>query len=206
MTEQTHEAAIREVWNLFKEADRQMAKTDWQMAETGRRMAETDRQMAETNREISRLYGLFTSQWGKLIEALVKPDSIRLFQERGIQVSQVYQRAKSQRNGRSMEIDLILENSTEVVLLEVKSTLKVQDVRDFLKKLDQLLLFFPRYRGYRVYGGVAGLEIAEGADRFAYRRGLFVLGVMGEGVMGIMNDAAFRPRDFGREVEAVPPG
>lgn len=181
MTEQTqtHDEAIREIWQLFKETD-----------------ARLDRRFAKTDEKIKELSAMFTSQWGKMIEAMVEPDAIRLFQERGIPVRRTYQRVKSQRNGRHMEIDLILENDADVVVIEAKSTLRVQDVRDFLDRMDEFLLFFPRYRDYRVYGGVAGLDIVEHADRFAYRQGLFVLTIAREGLVEILNDAAFKPKNF----------
>jgi len=47
-----------------------------------------------------------------------------------------------------------------------------------------------------VYGGVAGMDIVEEADKYAYRRGLFVLGMTGEGIARIMNDQKFTPKDF----------
>jgi hypothetical protein len=97
-----------------------------------------------------------------------------------------------------MEVDLLLENSHEVVVIEAKSTLRISNVQDFLeKKMNQFLEFFPRYQGYRIYGGVEGLDIVEEADRYAYRRGLFVLSAAGDGVAQIKNDADFRPRNFG---------
>jgi len=141
MTEETLEKAVAEIWKLFKETDARME----------RRSRETEKKFQETRDEIKKATALFTSQWGRLIEALVKPDAVRLFQERGIQISRVFQRAKSQQNGRNMEIDLLLDNDDAVVVLEVKSTLRVKDVQHFVKKLDEFLTFFPRYREYRVY-------------------------------------------------------
>lgn len=192
MTEQaqTHDEAIREIWQLFKgmgtRLDRRFAETD----------ARLDRRFAETDEKIKELSAMFTSQWGKMIEAMVEPDAIRLFQERGIPVQRTYQRLKSRRDGRHMEIDLVLENDADMVVIEAKSTLGVQDVRDFLDRMDEFLLFFPRCRDYRVYGGVAGMDIVEHADRFAYRQGLFVLAVAGEGLVKILNDAVFKPKNF----------
>ncbi|MFN8455223.1 MAG: DUF3782 domain-containing protein [Anaerolineae bacterium] len=182
MAEPTWQEAVAEVWQLFKETDA--------------KFKETDAKFKETDKKINQLSGLFSSQWGKLLEALVQPAALRLFQERGIQVHYVYQRVKSQLDGETLELDLLLENSTEVVVLEIKSTLKVSDVTDFLADVNQFLHFFPRYRSYRVYAGVAGLSIEEEADRYAYRQGLFVLGLTGEGVVQIKNGLDFRPRNF----------
>ena len=103
----------------------------------------------------------------------------------------------SQINGRTMELDLLLETGDDVVVVEVKSTLKVADVQEFLVDLDQFLDFFPQHRDKLIYGAVAGLTIDEYADRYAYRQGLFVLSVTGDGLVRILNNDQFRPTDFG---------
>ena len=93
MTTSTNEAAIAEIWQLFRETD---AKFE-----------ETDRQINETNAQLRRLEGLFGNQWGRLIEALVQPGVLKLFQQRGHDVRRLFQRSRAQRNGESMEIDII---------------------------------------------------------------------------------------------------
>ena len=90
---------------------------------------------------------------------------------------------------------------TQIIVVEVKTTLTVDDVREFLEALDSFLDFFPRYKGCTIYGAVAGVHIAEKADRFAYKSGLFVLGLGKEGLVRIQNDDKFKPRDFRRELE-----
>ncbi len=223
----TNEEAIAEVWQLFRETaarfketdaqmdkrsaetdarmDKRSAETDARFKETDARMdkrfAETDARMdkrsAETNKKIDKLAGTFGQQWGRLIEALVRPDSIRLFQQRGIQIEFVTPRMKRERGRDTMEIDLLLLNKDELVIIEVKSTLKVDHVQDFLKDLAEFKHFFPEYQAYRVYGAVAGLEIVGQADKMAYRQGLFVLAVTGQDLVEIRNDSKFKPKDFG---------
>lgn len=194
MTEQTLEQSVNEIWKLFKETD---ARLDQRFQETDQRFRETDRQFKETDAKLRRLEGLFGNQWGKLMEALVQPSVLSLFQARGHDVRRLHQRSKAQRNGDHMEIDLILENSVEVMVVEVKTTLTVEAVSEFLDDLHQFLDFFPLYRGYRLYGVVAGLEVSADVARYAYRRGLFVLRITGEGMVQIDNDDHFQPRDFG---------
>ncbi|MBC8230347.1 hypothetical protein H8E77_12440 [bacterium] len=48
---------------------------------------------------------------------------------------------------------------------------------------------------------MAGIQIEEGADRFAYRRGLFVLAGSGEGMIKILNDLKFNPQNFGDGIQ-----
>ncbi len=193
----------------FQETDERLAKqsleTDRRFQETDERLAkqsqETDERLAKqskkTDKKMREVMGLFTSQWGKMMEALVKPDALRLFQERGIQVNYCMRRVEARVGGRNMEIDLLLENGQEVIVLEVKTILKGDDVKEFMaEELGEFLTFFPRYRSYKVYGGVAALDVDEGVDKYAYRNGLFVL-MVGGGVVQIKNDDKFIPKNFG---------
>ena len=158
------ELTKEDIFRMFAETDRRLDK----------RFEENDRRFRETDKAIKELATLFTGQWGKLIEALVKPSALKLFQERGVNVTETYQRVESYRNGSQMEIDILLANGQEAVVIEVKTTLNVADVRTFLDDLARFTFFFPRYKGLKLYGGMAGRQIEEGADRFAYRHGLFV--------------------------------
>jgi hypothetical protein len=64
-----------------------------------------------------------------------------------------------------------------------------------LDRLPNFFKFFEEYRGRTLYGGVAGLSIDSGVDRFAYRKGLFVLAQSGENVR-VLNDEKFRPKPY----------
>jgi len=190
-----HEKAIQEIWALFRETDREFKAMS---QKTDKRFRETDKQFKETDKKINKLAGLFDGQWGKLMEALVEGSVLKLFQDRGVGVYQVFQRARSHRNGRHMEVDLLMVNDDEVVVVEVKTTLKPEYVREFAEKLtERFPEFFPRYAGLKIYGAVAGLRIVQGADLFAERQGLFVLKVGGEGMTRILNKEDFDPRNFG---------
>ena len=175
---------FREVKELFKE--------------TAQGFKEIEQRFKETDPKIRELNDLFTSQWGKLIEALIAPGSARIFQERGIGVTGYRPRDMQQRDGEQMEVDLLLKNDDAVVVIEVKTTLKVGHVREFLDRLNRFEEFFTEYKGRRVYAAVAGVSIDEGADRFAYQRGLFVIGVGSDNTVRMLNDLKFKPKDFSR--------
>ena len=184
MSAQEVEKSIREIWELFKDTDR--------------RMKETDREIKETRRTVERVnesVAALTGKWGKFVEGLIVPAVERLFKERGIEVDKVSQRVRARKNGRNLEVDIMAINGETVVLIEVKSTLKVADVEEHLQRLTEFKLFFPEYQERRVYGAVAGIVMDEGADRYAYRNGLFVIGEKGETVK-ILNDEKFRPKVF----------
>ena len=166
--------------------------------ETKQRFKEIAQQFKETGQQIKELKNLFTNQWGRLIEALVEPGIITLFQQRGINVKKRQPRAQGKRKGKHMEIDLILKNKAEkvAVIVEVKTTLRSEDVAKFLNKFDAFLDYFPKYKGYTIYGAVAGIQIDKTVSIFAYRQGLFVLGLGNEGLIRMLNDENFKPTIF----------
>jgi len=204
VTQAEIDQAVESIWTLFRETDRQFKEADRRLdqlfKETDQRL---DRRFEETRQEIATLSAemraaenRFTGQWGRLMEALVKLGVARLFRDRGIPVSQTLRRLESRRGGEEMEIDLLLVDGDAIVVVEVKSTLRVEDVRDLLDDLATFADFFPQYRGYRLYGAVAALAMEEEADRYAYRQGLFVLTLGREGLVTLLNDEKFRPLDF----------
>ena len=191
---QEYERNIQEIWALFRETRESISAIS---RETRERAREIDERFKETDKKINKVAGLFDSQWGKLMESLAEGGILKLFQERGIDVYQIYQRAKSRRNGRHLEIDLLLVNDTDVVAVEVKTILKADHVRDFLEDMAEFPEFFHHHRDSKIYGAVAALRMEQKSDRFAQKQGLFVIKVGGEGMTEILNDSGFRAKDFG---------
>jgi RecB family endonuclease NucS len=102
---------------------------------------------------------------------------------------------KKRLNGQTLEIDVLVTNENHVLVVEVKSSLGVNDVKDLMDDLRRFREFFPEYAQKQLYGAVAGIEIEEGADKYAYRQGLFVLAQAGEAV-SILNNPDFEPRNW----------
>ena len=189
-------AYLQEVGKRLDQIGEEIKELRESLREQGR---ETDRRLREeserTEEKIRELANLFTTQWGKLVEALVEPGAVNLFRERGIKVRRSARRIEVEdEQGRKIaEYDIFLENDEEVVIIEVKTTVKKEDVDEFLEKLRGFKDLNPKYRDYRVYGAVAGITFEEGVDRYAYRQGLFVLRSEG-GIIRIANNPNFKPR------------
>jgi hypothetical protein len=180
-----------------KETDRQFKETDRQFKETDRQFKETDRQFKETDKRIRDLNNLFTTQWGKLMEALIEPSCLKLFKDRKIDIKRSYTNVKiEQDNGEKTEFDIVLANGREVVIIEVKTTMTVEKVKEFIEKMQNIREWFPDYTDKTIYAGIAGVRYEENSDRYAYRQGLFVLKNAGEGIITIANSPDFNPKPF----------
>lgn len=168
------------------------AELDRKLAEIAERDA---KRAAEMDRHLAHLEGLHGIQFGRLVEAIVAPSCLKLFQERGIQVTETMRRVTKMVEGEQLEVDVLLVNATEVVAVEVKSAFRVRDVQDALDDLARFRRGFTGYAKHRLYGGVAALEYLEESSRYAARKGLFVLNFTG-GLMAIANPLNFRPKNF----------
>ncbi len=183
------------------EDERRKAEDERRKAEDERRKQEADRTMEELKQGIAKLektvertskaVDSLTTRWGRFVEELVEPAVIKLFQAKGIDVKEVYPRARSKRYATPMEIDILAVDETELVIVECKSRLSKDDVDEFLEKLPQFKLAFPHFQNFKAYGAVAGIEINEGIDRYAYKKGLFVIKPSGDTV-AIINDDSFK--------------
>lgn len=149
---------------------------------------DTDRKLKEVTAAIGRL----GNRLGEFVEEMVRPAVVRVFQERGIAVHQVSRDVYVERVGDAMEIDLLVVNGQDAILVEVKSELKTDDVKEHVSRLQRFKKLCPQYASFRVMGAVAGMVVPEDSAWFAYRQGLFVLAQSGETV-AIRNDAAFQP-------------
>ncbi|MDE0151257.1 MAG: hypothetical protein OXK80_02010 [Bdellovibrionales bacterium] len=202
------EKEIAEIWKLFRETDRKMQETSREVKETSREMKEgfqkmressqeTDRQMKETDRRLEKLDQLFNGQWGKLMESLVKGDLIKLLQKRGIEVHYILRDEERQGTWkeRQWEFDIVAVNGKELVVVEVKTTLKTKDVDHFIKKLKIFTKLRPRYKNSKIYGAVAYLKANADSDKYAEKKKLFVIRATGSSA-SITNAKNFKPRNF----------
>lgn len=188
---------FEKVWQMFQETDRRFKETDRQFKETDRQFKETDRQFKETDKRLQKLNNLFTTQWGKLMESLIEPSCLKLFRERGIDIKKSYSNVKiEQENGFGNEFDIVLANGKEVVFIEVKTTMTVEKVNEFLEKLTRIRTWFPEYKDKTIYAAIAGVRYEESSDKYGYRKGLFVLTNTGEGIIKIANNKDFKPTTF----------
>ncbi len=197
-----------------QEADRRMEEMDRLFRESkqedDRRKQEADRQtqdvkdyIKQTSREVRQLKNMFSNKWGELVESLVSGSLLKILKERNIKVTGLgynmdisYTLPSGQK--KQCEIDIIARNGEEIVAVEVKSTLGVDEVNRFLETLKQFTLFFPEYKGRKIYGAVAYLKLYQEAHLYAMRKGLFVIKATGDSAH-ITNPREFKPLDFSPE-------
>ena len=120
------------------------AETDWRMearieAQNKRReenSLKTEAAIRKLGKEGSRLRDLFESQWSRLLKALVDGKLVHLLRQRQIPVNHASSNvAGVSADGQAYEFDILAVNDDAVVVVEVKSRLQSDDVREFVNEL-----------------------------------------------------------------------
>jgi len=176
---------VEEIWKLF-------SATDIKFQESERLLTE---KFQETDKKIKELSYLFTTQWSKLVESLVEGDLIRLLNERGIKVQRTLTNVEGQYEGMNYEFDIIAVDGETIVIVEVKTTLRPNDVKKFIDKLKNAKTWMHEYKTMNVIGAVAYIKLAGGSKIMAITKGLFAIRATGNSA-AIVNKSEFKPRCF----------
>ena len=180
------------VLKMFRRTSRMIRGIAKRQEETDRIVKENAKQMKETEKKISAL----GSRVGEIVENMVGGDIVGQFQALGIAIHS-HSRDKTfgtRGTNESGQIDVFLENGDLVILIEVKTKLTDDDVRDHIERLE-------KYRRYgndkrRILGAVAGAVASKEVIDFAHKRGLFVIVQSGEAVKIIPTPEGFVAKEW----------
>jgi hypothetical protein len=193
-----------EVWQLLGELIQSQKETDRRFQESDRRFQETeqflkeqsqktDQQIRTINQQLNEQLGKLGNRLGEFVEWQVRPAAVRLFKERGIDVTELSSDLSVQKGDEGLEIDLLVVNGSEAIAIEVKSKLTQADVDEHLERLDKFKKLLPRYQNLKILGAVAAMVTPSEVARYAYRQGLFVITQSGDNLV-ILNDQKFKPK------------
>jgi hypothetical protein len=175
------------------ETDRILKELSAEIKETSREIKEVQKETAREIKAVNTSIGRLSNRLGEFVEEAVRPSAVRLFRERGIDIHEVQQSITAKRDGEQLEIDLLVVNNENVVVIECKSNLSVEDVNDHLERLEKVKRLLPRYNNCKVLGAVAGMVIPDNVATYAIKKGLYVIGQNGDH-LELRNEQSFTPK------------
>jgi hypothetical protein len=187
---------FEQVWAALQETDRQMKETDQQMKETDRQMKETDRFIRElrdngkeTDRRIKELQksmGDMGNRFGELAEHLVIPNIVQKFNALNYHFKDTAKERKfynPETGCVEAEFDILLENSTYSIGVEVKTKPTEKDVMEHIKRLEFLRSYKDKEGDNReIRGAIAGAIMPKHVRQAALGTGLYVIEQSGDTV------------------------
>ncbi|MDR1430187.1 MAG: hypothetical protein LBI85_07830, partial [Spirochaetaceae bacterium] len=140
--------------------------------------------------------GELGNRFGELAECLVTPNLVEKFRALGYAFTKAGPELEifDARGKTLTEVDLWLENGEFAMAVEVKSYLRVQDIREHLKRMELLRRYADdRKDRRRLLGAAAGAIVRKPARDYAEKNGLYVIEQSGDTVKIEMPED-FRPR------------
>jgi hypothetical protein len=154
---------------------------------------ETSRQI----RELGKQLGGLGEKFGGFTEGMALPSMRKILEQRfGMEATSV--RSRVRRNGHSMELDVLAYShlrTDRVYIVEIKSHLREEGLRQMLRKLREFPEFFPEHAGKKVYGILAAVDVPDELRERVLKEGIY-LAIIHDDEFEIRVPEGFQPRAF----------
>jgi hypothetical protein len=162
-------AAIRENQQAHKETVKALKES----------IRETQKAVKETQKNI----GGLNNSLGSIVERIMTTGLPRKFKPLGFSFDKVTTIKWAAEGNIYAEIDGLLENGTQAMAVEVKTTLRQSDIDDHLLRMEKIRKYANKRGDRRQFmGAMAAINTDKSAKDYALKNGLFVIEPKGEDV------------------------
>ncbi|MDR1385497.1 MAG: hypothetical protein LBJ67_16860 [Planctomycetaceae bacterium] len=188
-------ATFESVWAIMQENALQLQELKQQMQETDRQMQKTDKQISELSKQMGGLHNSF----GELAEHLVVPSIVERFNELGYHFERACANDSDidkQTQKTLTEIDVLLQNGTAIVAVEVKTKPKEKDISHHIERLEILRQYMIEKNDNRkIIGAIAGAVFFDEIKEATIEAGMYVITQSGD-TMKIEVPQNFKPKEW----------
>ena len=192
---------MQETNQRMQETDRLIKENAERQKETDRLIKETDQQMKETARQMKitdKKFGELSNRFGELAEHLVIPNIKEKFNALGFTFVQASEniRITDLEDNCLAEIDILLENGSIVMVLEIKSKPSYDDVADHIKRMEIMRRDADARNDKRMLqGAVAGAIMTSEVRKHIQKNGFYAIEQTGDTVK-INTPEGFKARQW----------
>jgi hypothetical protein len=185
----------------FAEMKQSSAETDRQLKEA---RAETDRQLKETFAEMKKIVDRTSRQVGELGGSIGRMTEEMFSAKLWEKFDGIYnftQGGPRKLRGKNREtiaqVDAFLENGEYAMIVEIKTTLKKDDVDEHLERIETVRRYMDERGDKRkLVGAVAGAVVHDDVCAYAQKHGLYVLAQSGESVVLAEAPSGFKATEW----------
>jgi hypothetical protein len=192
-----------EVWAGFDELRKLHAETEKALKESQKRLEESharteetlnrsiasteetlNKAIASTERTFNKAIGGLSNTMGSLVEQFMTAGLPKKFRKFGFTFNQITTvKWADGENNIYTEIDGLLENGSQAMVVEVKTTLRNEDIDDHLKRMEKVRAYADIKGDRREFlGAIAAVNVDKSSREYALKKGFFVIEPSGEDV------------------------
>ncbi|MDR1351929.1 MAG: hypothetical protein LBK05_01500 [Treponema sp.] len=173
-------------------------ETDRKFQESDRRLQETERLMRESSEKLNRKMGELGNKLGSLVEHMIIPDIEKKFNEMGYTFENVSTnlKMKDPSGNTYAEVDIVLENGDYVMLIEVKTDLKIEHVKEHIKRMETIRGAGRKWPDKKLLGAVSAAIVEDNVRDYAKKNGFFVISQAGETMRIDKPDGEFSVKEW----------
>jgi CO dehydrogenase/acetyl-CoA synthase gamma subunit (corrinoid Fe-S protein) len=149
-------------------------------------------------RELNKKIGSLSDIFGMYAQSQTQGRIIKMFEKRGIELRTVTNNYKERSKAGEFlyEIDILLYNTMYAIVVEVKNHLKKDDIDEHIERMEKCIAFPPRgTEGKILLGAVATMIVSEEVERYATKKGFYVIKPSGKSVK-IANNSNFKAAEW----------
>jgi hypothetical protein len=175
------QAAAESAAKFEREKAESAEKFEREVAERKAADAESAARFEAQFDRLNKILGRLGNRIGDLVETLVASGIVQAFRDLGYEFTRFGPSVSydDRALGICGEIDLFLENGEYACLVEVKTKLTVDDVRDHMDRLEKYRIYRNAWGERRVF---IGAVIEENVVQYALRQGFYVVQLVGDKV------------------------
>jgi hypothetical protein len=175
-TAETEKLDYEKILFLFKESDRRFNEQISTVNEAFRlKSVENDKILKELSKQI----GGLGNKFGSYNEALFIPSLIKLLESK-FNCNKTFPNARFKDNGNTFEIDLLGVSDSACYLVEIKSHLKSEGIRQLINLIQQFNEFGEEYAGKKKYGMITATNYSEQTKNEALKEGIYFISITDE--------------------------
>ena len=138
---------------------------------------EYERESKKTDKIIRKMSENFISQSGHIVEGLMEPCAMKIFQDYGFDLDKCWKNmeGRDKTTGKEMEVDLFLHDTTDSVAVEVKIHCTKKKIVHFLEQMQMFKRIFTEFAQNKIYVAVAAINFDKEAVAYAKENGVFLI-------------------------------
>ena len=182
-TQTANSPSFETVWAALRELTASQKETDRMVKEVSASQKESERIMKESKEDFYRRLGHFTNLFGEVTESMMAPKLCEKFLEFGLSFPRANPNVSvnDKINKIYLEIDIILENGDKAMLIEVKTKLTTERIKNHIERIEKMRKYADLRDDKRTFlGAVAGIVVTDDVRNYALNEGFYLIEPSGE--------------------------